>query len=105
MVEVLPQAARRDLLREAPVGRGDEPHVAPDLPLSPDPAERVAFEHPEELRLDLARELGDLVEEQGPARRELEEPVPRGAGVGEGPRLVPEELRVEEGGREARSVH
>src|SRR5439155_23976196 len=47
------------------------------------------------LRLHLGRQIADFVEEQGAARRLLEQPAPRRVRAGKGALLVPEQLALE----------
>ena len=58
------------------------------------PAQPPGLQHAQQLRLQLQRQLADLVEDQRAARRLLEPPGPAGAGPGEGPALVPEQLAL-----------
>src|SRR5690606_17212708 len=55
--------------------------------------------------LHLRRHVADLVEEQRPAARLLEAPLPRLDGAGERAALVSEELRFEQLARDRRRVH
>src|SRR6202012_5153426 len=66
--------------------------------------EGMTLEDAEQLRLELDRKLGDLVEEQGPAVRLFEEAAASAARVGEGAGFVTEELRLEQRRRQARGV-
>ena len=54
------------------------------------------LERAEELRLEIARELADLVEEQRAAVRLLEQALPAVLGVGERPLGVAEQLALEQ---------
>jgi hypothetical protein len=51
----------------------------------------------QELHLQRARDVGDLVEEEGTAVRGLEDPLVVGDGAGEGPAAMAEELTIEQG--------
>src|SRR5262245_50854088 len=63
------------------------------------------LEHAQELDLHGFRDLPDLVEEDGSVRAALREDALVGRdGPGEGPLLVPEELRFDERGRVLRQV-
>ena len=72
VVEVLAEAALADLVLELAVGRGDQPHVHLDRPVAADALELALLEHPQELRLQVQRQLADLVEEERAAVGELE---------------------------------
>jgi len=63
---------------------------------SPRRAHRLLLQDAQELDLEVYRQLADLVEEEGAARRLLEEAAPVRVGVGEGALLVPEELGFEQ---------
>ena len=54
------------------MGGRDEADVHRDRPLAADPLELTLLEHTRELDLSLGRQLGDLVQEQGPPVRQLE---------------------------------
>src|SRR5204862_103390 len=56
-----------------------------------------ALEDPQELHLHGRRDRAELVEEEGPAARELEVALLAAVGAGEGALLVAEELTLEEG--------
>ena len=69
-----------------------------------DALELALLQHAQELRLQLERELADLVEEERAAVGELEAPVRRCSRAGEGALLVAEELALDERRRERRAV-
>ena len=69
VLEVLAEPARRHLLGEVAVGRGDDPHVDLIVRSSADPLELPVLEHAQELGLELRRQLADLVEEERACRR------------------------------------
>src|SRR5690606_10611973 len=101
---VLPEPARLDVGMQVPVGGGDEPHVNRELAGAAQAPERLRLQHLEELGLQLGREVADLVQKDGAAVRDLEEPLLPVLRVGEGALLVAEQLAVEEGRVEARAV-
>ena len=68
-VEVLAEAAGRDLGAQVAVGRGDDAHVDLPIDLAADAAHRAALEHAQEARLQVERQLADLVEEERAAVR------------------------------------
>ncbi len=80
------------LLAQVPVGGGDDAHVHPLQILAADAAELTLLQHAQQLGLRGERHLPDLVEEDGAAVGQLEEPLPERGGAGEGALLVPEEL-------------
>ncbi len=102
--EVLAEQARGDLGREVLVRRRDEADVERARLERAEPEDGPLLEDAEELRLDRERHVADLVEEDGAARRLLEEPELHLVGPGEGALLVPEELALEERLRERGAV-
>ncbi len=104
MVEVLPEAARPQRLCQVFVGGGDDPHVDGLGPGAAETPDDPVLEDLEELRLQRRREHPDLVEEEHPAMRELNEPRLGLARIREGPALVAEELGFEERVRNRRAV-
>ena len=103
--EVLAEAALAHLLLEVAVGGRHDPHVdrhrlgaadAQDLPLLQDA---------QQLHLQVALEVADLVEEQRRAARLLEEADLARVGPGEGALLVAEQLRLEDPLGQGRHVH
>ena len=71
-VEVLAEAALPDLLLEIAVRGAEHADVHLDLRPPSEPAEPPLLEHAEELRLQLERQLADLVEEERAVVGELE---------------------------------
>src|SRR5690606_12485653 len=96
MVEVEAEGAPIDGAGEIAVGRGENADVDQSILNAADAPEAHRLEHPEELRLDARAEVADLVEEEGAAVGELEQPSLRGLRVGEGAALVAEELALGE---------
>ena len=76
--------------------RRDDADVDRDLLAPADAEEAPLLQDPEEVDLDLRRDVADLVEEDRPALGQLELPLAPLGGAREGPLLVPEELRLEE---------
>ena len=73
--EILTELAVRDEFRERLVGRGNQPHIDRSTGrVAPNRSDLAALEHPQELRLQLGRQVADLVQEQGAAMRRLEAP-------------------------------
>src|SRR5262249_33508400 len=94
--EVLAEAPRADLGSEVAVRRGDDADVDGLRAIAAEPLEAMLLEEAEELALQLRRQLADLVEEDGAARRGLEPPglvLPR---TREGAFHVPEELALDQ---------
>src|SRR5262245_65153129 len=75
-----------------------------DRSVAADALEFALLQHPQQRDLHVGRQLADLVQEQRPARRELEAPEAALRGAGEGAALVPEQLRGDEGGRDRGAV-
>ena len=63
----------RDLAREVAGGRRDHPHVDAHRVGAADALERLVDQHAQDLRLRAERHVGDLVEEQDPGVRPLEQ--------------------------------
>ncbi len=95
-VEVGPESACVHLAPEIAVGGGDEPDVHRDVAVGAHAPDLPRLEHPEQLGLQVCRELADLVQEDRAAVRLLEDAQPPFGGAGERPLLVAEELGVEE---------
>ena len=95
-VEVLPEAAARDLGLEVLVGRRDDPDVDLDPVPAADPLDLPLLEEPEELDLEREAHLADLVEEERAAVGDLELPLPLDVGARVGALLVPEQLRLQQ---------
>src|SRR5256886_17682387 len=95
-VEVLAEAAGRDLLAQHAVGRGDDARVD-RVRLAAAAAQALALlQRAQELHLDVRRDLGDLVEEERAAVGALEAAGARRDGAREGALLVAEELALED---------
>src|SRR5215207_5628233 len=105
VVQIGAEASLLHALRERLVGGGDDPRVAPQLGGAAEPAEGPRLEHLEQLWLHLGDDLADLVEEERAAAGDLEQPALGLLRVGEGAPLVAEQLTLEEGGAERRTVH
>src|SRR5207253_6290238 len=96
--------SRLDQLLQRPVRGGDDPDVAPDRLRAADPLELLLLEHAKQLRLEVQRQVADLVEEEGAAVCELEAADPSRDGTGEGAALVAEELALQEAGGDGGAV-
>jgi hypothetical protein len=104
VVEVGAEAVRVDLGVEVTVARGDDPDVDGTALGAADALDLAAIDGAEELGLEVERELADLVEEQGAARRRLERADAGRAGAGEGAGLVAEQLGLEQVRRDRAAV-
>ena len=95
-VEVLAEAALVDLALEVAVRRRDDADVHATRLRLADAADLARLERAKELRLELERELADLVEEHGAAVGRLERSGAIAVGAGEGAAHVTEELALDE---------
>lgn len=102
--QVRAESARLHLLAQAAVGGRDDPHVDRDGLAAAHRDDRPRLQHPEELRLQLQRQLRHLVEEEGSAVGEEEVAGRVAHRPGEGTAHVAEELALEEVGGERRAV-
>src|SRR5207247_10490430 len=84
--EILTEPARGDLLAKIGIGRGHDPHVDVAGARRADAFEVAGLEHAQQLRLQVDRDVGDFVEKQRAAVRELE-PAPT-IRLGSGERAV-----------------
>ena len=72
VVEVVAEAAPADVALQIAQRHRDDAHAHRDLARAPDPPQPPGLEHAQQLRLQVERQLPDLVEHQRPARRLLE---------------------------------
>jgi hypothetical protein len=91
-------------LLERAVRRRDDPDVGPDHLRAPDALERLLLEHAQELRLEVERQVADLVQEERAVVGELEAPDPSRDGARERAPLVSEQLALEEPGGDGGAV-
>ena len=84
--------------------RGDQPDASGPVAHFAEPPESPFFENLQELGLDLEVDVADLVEEERPAVRALEEPGLGGDRAGERAFLVAEQLGLEQLAVEPRAV-
>src|SRR5207245_10065731 len=89
---------------EVLVGSGDDPRVHPDGSAFPHPADLPFLEHAQELTLDASADVSDLVEEERPAGRLLEQPAARPGCSGEAAARMPEPLALEHPFRDGAAV-
>src|SRR6059058_2018807 len=104
VVEIVPEPLLFHHPKEVAVRRGDEADVDLDRLRTAVPLELLLLQDAQQLRLELERDLADLVEEQRAAVGHLEAADLLGDGAGEGAPLVPEELALEETGRNRGAV-
>src|SRR6266478_7919751 len=96
VIEVVAETLLVDHRAEIAVRRRDQPHVHLDGLRPADALELLLLEHPQQLRLELERDLADLVEEQRATVRDLESSDLLRDRAGESAALVTEELALEE---------
>ena len=70
--QVRPELLLLDELAEIAVGRRDQPRVAAQRARAAQPLELALLQHAQQLRLQLQRDLADLVEEHGALVGQLE---------------------------------
>src|SRR2546427_10433989 len=104
VVEVFAEALLLDEASEVAVRRGDQADVDLDRPGAADTLELLLLEDPEELRLELERDLADLVEEEGAAMGHLEASDLLRDGPGERAPLAAEELALQEPRRDGGAI-
>ena len=94
----------RDALLEIDVGRGDDAHVDAGRPRFADRQDLPLLEEAQELRLDVERQVADLVEEDRAAGRGADDARLIGDRAGEAAAPVPEQLAVGQLARRAGAV-
>src|SRR5262249_43045962 len=94
-VEIGTKALRLHFGAQALVGGGDDAHVDLVVVRAADALDLATLEHAQDLRLQIERELADLVEEDRAARCGFEGALARSDRAGEGAALVTEELAFE----------
>jgi hypothetical protein len=104
-VEVLAEPSLGDAPLEVAVRRRDHTHVDPGRPRGADTIEALFLEHPEELGLVIGAQVADLVQEDRAAVGLLEPSLAVGHGAREAAADVPEQLALEEVGRDGGHVH
>src|ERR1051326_5642222 len=107
VVEVFPELPRRDGGPQVHTGPRDDPGAPAAPPAGPGPAAPppvARLQDAQELGLGLEWEMPPLVQENGPAVGQLEQPRPGGDGAGEGALFVPEQLALDQRGRDGGAV-
>jgi hypothetical protein len=105
IVQVLPEPARCHRLTQIRVAGGDDAGVDPDRPPSAYPLDLTLLQGPQELRLEVEPEHADLVQKQRAGVRYFEFSELPCVGAREGAPFVPEQLRLEQLGRQRSAVH
>jgi len=83
--QVLAERVGRDHLAQVAVGGAQDAHVDPERVVLAHAADLARLQEPEELHLHALVQFADLVEEQGAAIGDLEQPLAVRVGAGEGP--------------------
>jgi hypothetical protein len=104
VVQVVAEVLRFDHLVEMPVRRSDHSHVDSDRPRPAESLELLLLQHPEQLRLQLERDLAHLVQEERATVGHLETADLLRDGARKRPPLVTEELALEQSRRNGRAV-
>jgi len=86
------------------VAGGEDAAVDRHLLRGTEPPDATLLEHAQQLRLEVERKLMNLVEEERAASGQFHEAELAGARAGEGAGLVPEQLRLEQGVGNGRTV-
>src|SRR5262249_9313336 len=94
--EIAPERSLLDHGPQLPAGGGDDPDIGVPRPRAAEPFELALLQHPQQLRLNLERQIADLVEEQRAAVGELEASDLAGVGAGERALVVAEQLALEQ---------
>ena len=102
VVEVAAELLVGDHRDEVAIRRRHQPDVDADRPGAAEPLELLLLQHAQQLRLQLQRNVADLVQEQRAAVRELEATDALRDRAGERALLVPEQLALEQARREWR---
>src|SRR5205807_8690091 len=91
-----PAAPGAEGLAQVELRGGDDPHVGSVRGALSDPLERLLLQDAQKLRLEVQRNVADLVEEERAACRQLEAADAVAHGAGERAAHVTEELRLEQ---------
>ena len=102
--EIRAKPAALHLAREVAVGRGDHAHVDAVHAIAADALDLALLQRAQQLRLQLQRQLADLVEEQRAAVGDLELAGPIALRAGERARHVPEQLALGDADRQRGAV-
>src|SRR5574337_357355 len=102
--QVLPQETVFDRLDRIPIGRSDNANVNVDLVFPPKPSERLALQDTRKFRLGWQLHLGDLIQEDGPAVRQLKTAGPPVYRPCKRAPLMTEDLALQQTLRDSRAV-
>ena len=102
--QVLPEPPLPHLGGQVDVGGGHDAHVGDQGLVAPDALVAALLQHPQQTQLDPGVGGAHLVEEHGPAAGLLQAALTLPHGAGEGPPLVPEQLRLQDPLRQGRAV-
>ena len=84
---------------------GDDAHIDGNALRAAEPVDLTFLEHAQQLDLHFWRQVADLVEEDGRVVRQFEPPDLARDGAGERAFLAPEQLALDERGRNRGAVH
>ncbi len=104
MVEIFAEALLRHLLAQLAVRRGDDAHVDLAIAAGAERLDLLAIDRAQKARLQVERQLADLVDEQRAPVRLHEGAVARRVRAGEGAARVTEQLALDERRRHCRAV-
>ena len=104
VIEIFTEPPLLDLPGQILVGGSDDANVDRDRMAGPDPLDRLLLQKAEKVRLDVEREVADLVEEDRSAASRFDAPKLALVGAGEGSLLVAEQLGRHQGRRQAGAV-
>ena len=102
--EVAAEVPLRHSLRQLPVRSGNNAHIDPPRPRTPDWFELAFLQDPQKLHLQWQGQLADLVEEDRPSIRERKASLTPLGCSGEGSLLVPKELTLNESLRQGSAI-
>src|SRR3972149_5307879 len=105
MIEIFTEASLFDSVFEVTVCRGDNSHVHAERFQAADPLKLPLLEKPEELRLNLRRDVSHLVEEESPTIGQLDLALFELMGPSKSPALVAEKLALQQLLRESQAVN
>ena len=104
MKQVFAEAGFLDRAREILVGRRNDANIDLDRCLATDAIELALGQHPQQTRLQRRRHVADFIEKQRAAIGLFETPDAARVGARERASLVAKQLRLEQVGRDRRSV-
>src|SRR3989339_2197903 len=105
IIEVIAKSPLCHEFFEIPVCRGKDPHIHLDIPRAPEWLDLPFLQHPEKLRLQVDREIPDLIQEKRAAVRLLKKTALILPGIREGAFHVAEKLGLQNVLGQSRTVH